>query len=367
MLYSPFSIKYALKMLQEGAANNTFDEINKLIGNTQLSKYTSIDDVLSLANGLFIRDTFYDYINPNYINTLKENYDAEVVKDEFKSAANANKWIEDKTFKIIKNMLTDDIVQNPSSVMLIINALAIDMEWKESFSFQYTDGDYFYLDNGEKMKATTMYRKEFGTILSYYIDDSVTVVTLDLKKYGNIQFEFMAIMPKGNLSSFIENFTEEQMDHINKNLNFANNVEDGVVLYIPKFKFNYDLKLKQDLINLGIKDAFNYSKSDFSKMEGSTDPDKKLYVSEALHKADIEFTEEGIKAAAVTVFGMTAGAGAPDPNRRIPQPLVIPINKPFMFIIRDKDTQDIWFTGTVYEPNKWEDEKEDYKPKRGYY
>ncbi|ORY24266.1 hypothetical protein LY90DRAFT_514688 [Neocallimastix californiae] len=159
MLYSPLSIKYALKMLQEGAANNTFDEINKLIGNTQLSKYTSIDDVLSLANGLFIRDTFYDYINPNYINTLKENYNAEVVKDEFKSTANANKWIEDKKFKIIQNMLTDEMINDPTSVMLIINALAIDMEWKEGFSFENTDGDDFYLDNGEKTKATTMYRK----------------------------------------------------------------------------------------------------------------------------------------------------------------------------------------------------------------
>jgi hypothetical protein len=78
-------------MLQEGAANDTFDEINKLIGNTKLSKHISIDEVLSLANGLFIRDIFYKYINTNYINTLKENYDAEVVKDEFKSAANANK------------------------------------------------------------------------------------------------------------------------------------------------------------------------------------------------------------------------------------------------------------------------------------
>ena len=102
-------------------------------------------------------------------------------------------------------------------------------------------------------------------------------------------------------------------------------------------------------------------------MEGSTDPDKKLYVSEALHKADIEFTEEGIKAAAVTVFAMGAWAGAPDPNQRFPKPLYIPIDKPFMFIIRDKNTQDIWFTGTVYEPNKWEDEKEDYEPKCDYY
>ncbi|KAL6595888.1 cellulosomal serpin precursor [Neocallimastix sp. 'constans'] len=358
MLYSPLSIKYALKMLQEGAANNTFDEINKLIGNTQLSKYTSIDKVLSLANGLFIRDTFYDYINTNYINTLKENYDAEVVKDEFKSAANANKWIEDKTFNIIKNMLDDDIVQNPSSVMLIINALAIDMGWYRSFSFENTNGYDFYLDNGEKMKTTMMSKTEKSTNLSYYIDDNVSVVTSDLKKYDDIQFEFMAIMPKENLSSFIENFTEEQMDHINQNLNFSTTIEDGVVFRIPKFKFDYDLELKQDLMKLGIKDAFNYSKSDFSKMEGSTDPDKKLYVSEALHKADIEFTEEGIKAAAVTVFGMKATSAH---NPIIPKPLYITFDKPFMFIIRDKKTQDIWFTGTVYEPNKWEDDKEEYK------
>jgi serine protease inhibitor len=255
-------------------------------------------------------------------------------------------------------MLDDDIVQNPSSVMLIINALAIDMGWYRSFSFENTNGYDFYLDNGEKIKTTMMSKTEKSTNLSYYIDDNVSVVTSDLKKYDDIQFEFMAIMPKENLSSFIENFTEEQMDHINQNLNFSTTIEDGVVFRIPKFKFDYDLELKQDLMKLGIKDAFNYSKSDFSKMEGSTDPDKKLYVSEALHKADIEFTEEGIKAAAVTVFGMKATSAH---NPIIPKPLYITFDKPFMFIIRDKKTQDIWFTGTVYEPNKWEDDKEEYK------
>jgi len=176
----------------------------------------------------------------------------------------------------------------------------------------------------------------------------------------------MAIMPKENLSSYIENFTEEQMDHINQNLNFANNVEDGVVLTIPKFKFDYDLNLKKDLEKLGIKDAFIDGKADFSKMEGSTDPDKKLHVSEVFHKADIKFTEEGIKAAAVTVIIINIPGSAYNPNPRIPKPLYIPINKPFMFIIRDKETKDNWFTGTVYEPNKWEDEEEDYEPKYKY-
>jgi len=129
MLYSPLSIEYALKMLQEGALNNTYDEISKLIGNSKLPKYESIDNTLSLANGLLIRDKFYEYVKTEYINTLKEQYDAEVKKEEFKNAENANKWIEDKTLGIIKNMLSDDVVQNPDLFMLIINALAIDMEW----------------------------------------------------------------------------------------------------------------------------------------------------------------------------------------------------------------------------------------------
>ena len=141
MIYSPLSIKYALKMLQEGASNNTFIEINKVIGNTELTKYinidksllleneeniallemisrnpeltifTDIDNFLLLANGLFIRDKYYEYVLTEYIDTLKEKYDAEVIKDPFESAQNANQWIEDKTSGIIKNILTDEAVQ----------------------------------------------------------------------------------------------------------------------------------------------------------------------------------------------------------------------------------------------------------------
>jgi len=32
-----------------------------------------------------------------------------------------------------------------------------------------------------------------------------------------------------------------------------------------------------------------------------------------------------------------------------------------MFTIRDKNTKNIWFTGTVYEPKFWENEKRNYE------
>jgi len=358
MLYSPLSIEYALKMLQEGAAENTFTEIDKVIGNKELTKYTSIDNNLSLANGLFIRDTYYEHVKTLYISTLKEKYNAEIVKDEFKNAQNANQWIEDKTLGIIKNMLTDDIVQDKTNVMLLINALAIDMEWIVQFSFDKTHGEAFYKNGGQEMTATMMSLKEtYSKSVAYYLDNNITVLTMDLKEYDGIQFEFMAIMPKENLSSYVESVSKEQIEQIDKNLKLASDTQDGVNVRIPKFKFSYDLKLKDDLINLGIKDAFNKDKADFSKMADAKELDQKLYVSDALHKADIEFTEKGVKAAAVTVFVMRAlGAAMP----RESYPVNIIINKPFMFVIRDKNTKDIWFTGTVYEPNAWENDKASY-------
>jgi len=50
---------------------------------------------------------------------------------------------------------------------------------------------------------------------------------------------------------------------------------------------------------------------------------------------------------------------------KIKQPVNIIIDKPFMFVIRDKATKDIWFTGTVYEPNSWENDKASYTSSRG--
>ena len=95
----------------------------------------------------------------------------------------------------------------------------------------------------------------------------------------------------------------------------------------------------------------NKDLADFSDMS-----QEKLFVGDALHKANIDFTEKGVKAAAVTVFMMMSATAIQD---RV-QPEVVKIDKPFLFVIKDKETDEIWFTGTVYNPNSWEKDKADY-------
>jgi len=353
MIYSPLSIKYGLIMLNEGANGNTKIQIESLIGNESLTKYNNIDNVLSLANGVYIRDTFSQNINEDYKKTLTEKYNAEIKYDSFKNANNINNWIENKTLRIIKNMLSNETVQNPETVMLLINALAIDMEWESKFDAKDTKGNNFYLQNGNIITATTMHQRTSSDSVSYYKTDDVTALIMDLDEYNSTQLEFAAIMPEENLSNYIEKFTIDDFNNIINNSKLASETRKGVNIYIPRFEFDYDLHLKNDLMNLGITDAFNSQLADFSKISS-----EKLYASDALHKANIEFTEKGVKAAAVTVIYMTLGEAI-----ETEKPIEIKIDKPFLFLIRDKNTGEIWFVGTVYEPNIWENDKASYEYK----
>lgn len=351
MIYSPLSIKYALKMLNEGANGNTKTQIENVIGELDLTKYNNIDKVLSLANGVYIRDTYAKYVKEDYKKILTEKYNAEINYDSFNNANNINSWIENKTLGIIKNMLRDETVQNPDNEMILVNALAIDMEWEDSFDSKDTRGADFYLEDGSSMNATTMHLETSSDSVSYYKDKGITALTMDLKEYNNTQLEFVAIMPEGNLSDYVETFSIDEFDNIIEKSKLASKTKNGVDISIPRFSFDYDLKLKNNLIKLGITDAFDSGLADFSNISNTG-----LYVSDALHKANIDFTEKGIKAAAVTVIYMTDGIVLVEDK-----PIEINIDKPFLYVIRDKNTEEIWFVGTVYEPNSWEDDKADYQ------
>jgi len=388
MIYSPTSIEYAINLVKEGAVGSTYDEINKVIGNVTLPKYTYIDGVLSFGNGLFIRNSYSEYLKSNFTKTLKEKYYAEVVKDDFKNIQSANQWMEGKTLGIIKNMLNDDTFKNPDLLMLIINALSINMEWSNIFYNSYTNGYIFFMENGKEEEVTMMFRREVkNKSLAYYEDDNKTVLTMDFQEYNGIQFEFMAIMPYESLSAYVKNVSKEKIREIDKKLKLSLNAKDGVNVKIPKFKFNYNLNLKKDLNMLGIKKVFSKKDANFSKMAYVEDMDRNLFVSEALHKSDINFNEDGIITSALKASTKDAPtnpiinsapkpAPMPAPKKVSPKsgtkkaskvktksppkrknPVNIIINQPFMFVIRDKNTKDIWFTGTVYEPNLWENDK----------
>ena len=128
--------------------------------------------------------------------------------------------------------------------------------------------------------------------------------------------------------------------------------------YIPMFKMDYELNLINDLKTLGITSVFDES----AQLSNITSD--KAYITDASHSANIEFSNDGIKAAAATIVG---GAGdVTDPNFdyffEIPiEKIDLTFDKPFMYLIRDKETGEIWFAGTVYEPIDMAEYEEEYE------
>ena len=122
-----------------------------------------------------------------------------------------------------------------------------------------------------------------------------------------------------------------------------------VTTSIPFFKYDYDLDLLKDLEELGITEVFSDSKADLSNL---TD-EKGVYIEDALHKANIEFSNDGIKASAVTAMGGGGATSGPKFEHLFKVPvkdISVNFNKPYMYFVRDKESGEVWFTGTVYEP-----------------
>lgn len=438
-IYSPLSIKYALAMLNEGTEGESKEQISNLIGDYKPNKYVNSAN-MSLANALFIRDTYKNSVKEKFVNNLKTKYNADVEYDSFTSAKKMNSWISNKTLKLIDNMLDDSSVNEVD--FALVNAVAIDMEWENKFlENNYTATDYRHEKyswmapkdllssdfEGVKNKISGMgiiasvnnydivntlgednirktvgdaFRKYLneGDYASYYLegknietavkeyldsymeeieknyksvdkntdfyvyqDEKVKSFAKDLKEYNGTTLQYVAIMPEENLDKYISNITAEEINKIignlkdiNKRENFKEGVITQVVGYIPKFKFDYDLNLIKDLNDMGVKDIFDENKAN---LKGITD--EKAYINQAKHKANIEFTQDGIKAAAATFIG-GAGAGEMfDYLYDVPvEKIDLTFDKPYMFVIRNKETGEVWFAGTVYEPLSLEDEAE---------
>ena len=121
----------------------------------------------------------------------------------------------------------------------------------------------------------------------------------------------------------------------------AGNVKYGSVdLGIPKFSYESSFNLNETLKTLGMTDAFDPDRADFSGMDGEHD----LYIGNVMHKAFVSVDENGTEAAAATAAAMEASAveaGAP---------ITFTVDRPFIFFIRDDQTGSLLFVGRVLDP-----------------
>ena len=109
------------------------------------------------------------------------------------------------------------------------------------------------------------------------------------------------------------------------------------IIKIPKFETSFTIELNDMLKSLGMVDAFNPTKADFSSMSSHLS----LYISRVLQKARIKVEEKGTEAAAVTVIDMKLTSAIPSPG----EPLTFYATRPFLYTISEVSTGAILFMG----------------------
>ena len=115
---------------------------------------------------------------------------------------------------------------------------------------------------------------------------------------------------------------------------------------LPRFNLEQELKLTDHLRQLGMNKMFD-TRADFS---GMVENPGFLFVSQVAQKTCIEVAEEGHEAAGAAA-AVTDYLDFMPRSRANPLPEFI-CNHPFMFIIKDKWTDMVLFTGRVVNPSK---------------
>lgn len=334
-LISPYSIKTVLSIIKDGADNSSLKELNDVMGNFRRANIIS-KNVIGDANLLLINKEYKDEINKNYVNKIKKSYDAEIKYSNI-TPNNINKWVDNKTNHMIPT-LVDSV--NPETIMAIINAISMKASWDSEFDCKNTHISEFNTIDGSIINTIMMVSND----AQYIEDDTAKGIIKKYKTYKNddhkkVNLEFVAIMPNDGIDSYIENFNNEEFRNLLSTKDKYKN--EDVSLKLPRFKYNYDFSnLMNVLINMGIKSIFNEKTADLSKMTESNSKD--LYIGSIKQKSYIEVNEKGTKASAATIATVDKYAAN--------VPIDIEFDKPFIYIIKQSNSDDILFFGVVYTP-----------------
>ncbi len=344
-LVSPLSIQLALAMTANGAKGETLAQMEKLLGgeltieelNEYLHAYVNSlpseeKSKMHIANSIWFRDDENRLkVEKDFLQTNADYYGADAYKSPFDATTlkDINKWVKDNTDGMIDKILESI---DPNAVMYLINAITFDAEWQTVYSKQSVyDGEF--TDIGGKKQTVTMMHSEEGQ----FISDSKAKGFI--KPYKGAKYSFAALLPNEgvDLYDYISGLSADTLQSTLKNVTYCD-----VVATMPKFSYEYDLKMNSVLAEHGMVDAFSDKDADFTKLGRSSWGN--IYVHDVIHKTFISVDELGTKAGAVTKVEMR------DECAMWPRETVT-LDRPFVYMIIDNATNLPIFMGAVTEIN----------------
>jgi serpin B len=345
IFFSPYSISVALAMTYAGAGGSTASQIASAMHFTLPADrlHTAFDAVdlqlesrqgikLNVANSIWAQRTLT--FGKPFLDTLAVDYGSEVRGVDFIGASNQataaiDGWVADQTAGKIQNLFPPGSLDATTRVVLV-NAIYFDANWKTTFDSSKTASSPFTKLDGTTVTASMMNNEKLNAPVAV----APTYTAIDLP-YAGGQTSMLVILPTGmQFASVDAALGGDFIGHVVASLQ-----PQDVALSLPKFTLKgASVSLKSALQTLGMIDAFDPQKADLSAMVTSD----KLHVDDVVHQAFVRVNESGTEAAAAT--GVQTGINA------IVEPLVVNVNRPFFFVLRDIPTGTVLFVGRVMDP-----------------
>ena len=352
VILSPLSASMLLGMLMNGADGETLAQIQTMTG---FGNDISIDDInayykqlidvlpeldkvtkLNIANGIWVREDFP--VKDTFITACKDNFKAQARNVHSFTDENVlndiNSFVAQQTNNHIKKVIDASMVDD-NTAMALLNALYFKSMWVTKFK----------KSNTRKGSFTTLKRQQIQTDMMHLSEEKFLVC--EKMDYSMIELPYKGdeycadiVMP-GNryenpdidIREWIKSINDEKWQEMIKSLH-----KTEVDLAMPKFSIKYQRALKEDLIALGMKDAFDGAYADFSNLS-----DRPTYVSCLNQHTFMKVDEEGTEAAAVTISLMGEKASG----------YYFCVDRPFLFVIRERDFGTILFAAIIGHP-EWQ-------------
>ena len=331
-IMSPLSITYALGMMNNGAAGQTQQEINDVLGfgdagadginkfcRKMLTEAPTLDKetTAEIANTIYVNSSIGYELQPDFVEKANTYYDATPTTLDFYDAATIgiiNQWADEHTHGMIPTIVTENTF-NRQAISYLLNALYFKGVWVNKFDKANTSDEAF--NGGDKVPM--MHQNE---MFDYTENDLYQAVRL---YYGNGAYLMTIFLPREGKT------IADVLGAIDgKNWQFRRYGDYIVDLKIPRIKTNTDLNLVPIMKALGMPTAFT---------EAAEFPyfcNQSFFINDMFQKAVIDLDEEGTKAAAIT------GIGAAESS---PREVSFHANRPFFYLISEVSTGSIFFIG----------------------
>ena len=304
-ILSPISIIYVLGMLNNGAAGETQEQINNVLGFSEtganginnfcykmLQRASTFDEQtkVMISNNIYVNTDRGCHLFPAFVTTAKAFYEAEPESRSFsdgKTRDVINQWASDRTEGMIEEVLKEDEF-NPSSFSYLLNAIYFKGTWQYQFDKNMTiDEEFIHAGSTKELMIKPMMRQ----IAKFNYAENDTYQALCLP-YGNGSFQMTVLLPKANTNAVPQVPTIEVWQQIQQQMRPAT-----VNVILPRFESDTNIGLIPIMTKLGMTRAFDGDFAEFPHFCPA-----RTHIGLMKQVAKIKLDEEGTEAAAVTVI-----------------------------------------------------------------